>query len=159
MPFQYTFRSIDLESVKSEDRDLLENRDRELELYLNQPYVKVRRAANLNINNSSAYVPFDTEDADQWGFISVTSNTLTTPTGAAGLYAIGAKVVSSSTLNTQTIDLYTNGFPTTQNNMLSGLGYVSAVAYLEAGNEVKLLITNNLNANYTATLWMTRVLA
>lgn len=34
MPFQYTFRADDLESVKAEDRDLMENRDRELELYL-----------------------------------------------------------------------------------------------------------------------------
>lgn len=34
MPFQYTFRSIDLESIKTDDRDLLENRDRELELHL-----------------------------------------------------------------------------------------------------------------------------
>lgn len=34
MPFQYTFRADDLESIKAEDRDLLENRDREVELYL-----------------------------------------------------------------------------------------------------------------------------
>lgn len=33
MPFQYTFRSDDIQSLDEEARDLLENRDRELELY------------------------------------------------------------------------------------------------------------------------------
>lgn len=159
MPFQYTFRADDLESVKVEDRDIMENRDRELELYLSQPSVKVRRVANLNINNSSAYIPFDTEDSDQFGFIAVTSNTLTVPAGYPGLYAIGVKVSSSSTLSTQTINLYTNGFSTSQATMANGLGYLSGVSYLDAGNEIKVLITNNLNADYTATLWATRLMA
>lgn len=47
MPFNYTFRADDLESIKSEDRDLLENRDRELELYL-----------QLAVNPTGAVLPY-----------------------------------------------------------------------------------------------------
>lgn len=34
MAFQYTFRADDLQALKGEDADLLENRDRELETYI-----------------------------------------------------------------------------------------------------------------------------
>jgi microcystin-dependent protein len=47
VPFNYTFRADDLQSVSSEDRDLLENRDRELELFL-----------QLAVNPTGAVLPY-----------------------------------------------------------------------------------------------------
>ena len=47
MPFAYTFRADDLETVANQDKDLLENRDRELELYL-----------QLAVNPTGAVLPY-----------------------------------------------------------------------------------------------------
>lgn len=47
MPFNYTFRSDDMPSLASEVRDLLENRDRELELFL-----------QLAVNPTGAVLPY-----------------------------------------------------------------------------------------------------
>ncbi len=47
MPFNYTFRGDDMPSLTSEVRDLLENRDRELELFL-----------QLAVNPTGAVLPY-----------------------------------------------------------------------------------------------------
>lgn len=47
MPFNYTFRSDDMPSLAAEVRDLLENRDRELELFL-----------QLAVNPTGAVLPY-----------------------------------------------------------------------------------------------------
>jgi hypothetical protein len=80
MPFAYTFRADDLETVANQDKDLLENRDRELELYLNQPNVKLRRVATQTITAGTlTLINFDTEDADDSGFFPGSGTTLTVP--------------------------------------------------------------------------------
>ena len=47
MPFAYTFRADDLQTVANQDKDLLENRDRELELFL-----------QLAVNPTGAVLPY-----------------------------------------------------------------------------------------------------
>jgi hypothetical protein len=50
---------------------------------------RLRRAANQSVNDSAATaISWDTEDVDTSGFITVTSSTITIPTGLGGLYAI-----------------------------------------------------------------------
>jgi hypothetical protein len=54
---------------------------------------RVRRAANQSIASATATsMSWDTEDEDTNGFISVTSTTITIPTGLDGLYAITAEL-------------------------------------------------------------------
>lgn len=55
---------------------------------------RIRRAAAQSVNNTTATsISWDTEDQDTDGFITVTSATVTIPSGLGGLYAITAHMV------------------------------------------------------------------
>ena len=57
MPFQYTFRSEDIRSFSPETQDLLENRDRELELFL-------QRVDSVEISAAKGVIAYDTSTID-----------------------------------------------------------------------------------------------
>lgn len=163
MPFAYTFRADDLETVANQDKDLLENRDRELELYLNQPNVKLRRVATQTITSGAIVaVSFDTEDSDDSGFFPGSGTTLTVPSGLGGLYVVGVQVTWSANPTGSTIRLRVNG-----NSFYSiTFGNVTPVqtgssVYLNGGDTLELAITqtSGIPATATATYWLTRVLA
>ena len=166
MSFQYLYRGDDFRDLSRETRDLLDQRDQSLENYLNTPYLKVRRVANQTIaSGAQANISFDTEDSDEWGFISVTSDTITVPAIVPGLYAIGAWAETTGGALGNIVFLNLNG-STLQGAAWSAAsspykGFVSANAYLVANDTIKLEVQNNAlsSRNYTATLWMTRVLA
>lgn len=164
MPFAYTFRADDLESIKPEDRDLLENRDRELEAYLTQPTLKIRRVATQSFAGGTAsYVTWDTEDVDSNGFISVSSDTITIPGGATGVYAIGYTLsLNSAPSSPALFQIEINGVlvGSTQ-EALYGATFISGTTmYLVAGNTIKTSLNpGGSTRTVTGTLWMTRVMA
>jgi hypothetical protein len=163
VPFQYTFRADDLESIKSDDRDLLENRDRELELYLNPPYLSIARVATqAYTNGTTANIQFDTEYVDTVGFITPTSENITVPIGAGGLYAVAWTVTWDVSGTAKTATLYINSIPIQPASSSTG----TVIAYhanviLAASDVVTLRCTNTAGAtrNATATLRMVRLMA
>lgn len=163
MPFAYTFRADDLETVANQDKDLLENRDRELELYLNQPNVKLRRVAAQTItSNTTVAVSFDTEDSDDSGFFPGSGTTLTVPSGLGGLYVVGGQVNWSANPTGSNIRFRIDGI----GFFVLSFGNVTQVQvgssiYLNGGDTLDMAITqtSGLTATATATLWLTRVLA
>lgn len=163
MPFAYTFRADDLTSVASEDKDLLENRDRELELYLNQPNVKVRRVATQTINSgTNTLISFDTEDADDNGFFPSSGTTLTVPTGAGGLYVIGAQLNWSSNPISSTFRLMVNSISIFSTNLSTPTTIqIGTGIYLNNGDTITAQCQHNgtTTRTATATLWLVRVLA
>ena len=166
MPFQYLYRGDDFRDLSRETRDLLDQRDQSLENYLNTPYLKVRRVANQTIaSGAQTNISFDTEDSDEWGFISVTSDTITVPATVPGLYAIGAWAETTGGFSANNVSLNVDGSVLVGATFSTGSspykGFVSANAYLVANDTVQLVVQNNalLSRNYTATLWMTRILA
>lgn len=163
MPFQYTFRADDLTTLSPEVRDLLENRDRELELYLTQPQLVISRVATQTIAAlTAAYISFDTETLDTDGFFAPTSTTITIPSSAPGWYSIFATGSYSQTdtfrfaivLNDQYLN---DAFQNTGIKM-----FVSAVFYAEANDTIKVQIynlNNTVSRTITATCRMVRLLA
>ncbi len=165
MPFQYTFRSIDLESVKSEDRDLLENRDRELELYLNQATLKLTGAVYSVGSGTTTDWTFIAETVDTDGMIAVPSATITIR--QTGLYALGASVLSSQSGDIQ-VFLFVDGLEQNNFTITRTLAnpydpvFLSANLYLNAGQLVKVRVKNvsiSPNTNFIGTLAMTRLMA
>jgi Fe-S cluster assembly iron-binding protein IscA len=161
--FEYTFRGADMPELAPQVRDLLENRDQELELYLNQPNVKLRRVATQTITSGAIVaVSFDTEDSDDSGFFPGSGTTLTVPSGLGGLYVVGVQVTWSANPTGSTIRLRVNG-----NSFYSiSFGNVTPVqtgssVYLNGGDTLELAITqtSGIPATATATYWLTRVLA
>lgn len=172
MPFQYTFRADDLESVKAEDRDLLENRDRELELYLDQPCVKLRRTTSTTYTatTNNVDITWEVEDDDRFGFIAVSGATLTVPPGLTGLYTVVVKNTMTSTSAANSMGAYyilVNGVSVNGNSDsytgTSGFAIESVNLYLEAGDTLKFQADFTISSGSLtwtgARLWMTRVLA
>lgn len=163
MPFAYTFRADDLETIKNEDKDLLENRDRELELYLNQPELSIARVANqAYTTGTTANISFDTEYTDSANLFAPTSTDITIPGGAGGLYAVAWAVTWDVAGTAKTATLYVNSDPVYQAASASGTKIIyHANVKLVAGDVVTLSCTNTAGAtrNATATLMMTRLMA
>lgn len=60
---------------------------------------RLRRVANQSVNNITvASISWDTEDQDTDGFITVTSATVTIPTGLGGLYGITFRTLAGALL-------------------------------------------------------------
>lgn len=163
MPFAYTFRGDDMNALSTEVRDLLENRDRELELYLNQPELSIARVANQTYNNgATADISFDTEYTDTHGFITPTSANITVPSGAEGLYAIGWAVTWNIAGISKTATLYLNSDPVYTAASANGTKIIyHANLKLVATDVLTLRCTNSSGAirQATATLMMTRLMA
>ena len=162
MPFQYLYRGDDFRDLSRETRDLLDQRDQSLENYLNtfQPTLKIRRVASQYISGATAYISFDTEDSDPYGFITVPSTTITVPTGLSGLYAIGCKMLTTGS-SVSDARYYISSSPTEaiQFNNPAAQANIYATVYLEDGDTVQVSVDEPSSANYTGTLWMTRILA
>lgn len=163
MPFAYTFRGDDMDALSTEVRDLLENRDRELELYLNQPELSIARVANqAYTNGTTAAISFDTEYTDNASLFAPTSTNITIPTGAGGLYAVAWAVTWDVAGTAKTATLLVNSDPVYQAASASGTKIIyHANVKLVAGDVVTLSCTNSAGAtrNATATLMMTRLMA
>lgn len=72
--------------------------------------VRLRRAANQSTGAGWVSISWDTEDADPDGYITVTSTTLTVPTGKGGLHTIDANsVTSAGTASGQYLRVVRNG--------------------------------------------------
>jgi hypothetical protein len=141
--------------------------------------VKLRRAAAQSFSYSGSYqyanISWDTEDADVSGFITPTSDTLTVPAGASGLYlwslrftadlTSGAGVavtlynVLVNSVNTYAVSSFnaiSNGPPSTVQE--------SSSVYLTAGDTLQFrmrIYTDSTPASagdMTATLWLTRIM-
>lgn len=163
MPFAYTFRADDLETVANQDKDLLENRDRELELYLNQPQLSIARVATqAYATGTTAAISFDTEYADTAGLFAPTSTDIIIPGGAGGLYAVAWTVTWDVAGTSKTADLYINA----DNVYLSASDAGTKIIYhanivVVPGDVVTLSCTNGAAAtrNATAILMMSRLMA
>lgn len=122
--------------------------------------VKIRRAANQTIEDFS-YIDFDTEDSDPNGFFAPTNSTITVPAGYAGLYTIACRIVRSSTgagASTQ-MTLESESDQIIQQFGSSGtVGHVFANLYLPESATVRIGITGGGDIDYTARLWMTRIM-
>ena len=139
--------------------------------------VKLRRAAAQSFSYSASYqyanISWDTEDADASGFITPTSNTLTVPAGASGLYLWSLRftadltsgaafqvslynvlVNSVNTFSVASFNAYSNGPPSTVQESNS--------VYLTAGDTLQFnmrIYTDSASAgDMTATLWLTRIM-
>lgn len=117
---------------------------------------------------ASDYILWDTEDADASGFITVSSDTITVPSGKTGLYSFALKGVltggdsenslqfSSWRVNDQVVAM--------SQDVCSPGGQIfhSANVYLEASNTVKFnfVYGYRTGSHSTATfrLWMTRIM-
>lgn len=164
MPFAYTFRADDLDTIANQDKDLLENRDRELELYLNQPNVKLRRAAAQTISaGSNTLINFDTEDSDDSGFFPGSGTTLTVPSGLDGLYVIGCQLNWSGNPLTSTTRLLVNNLNIFSTNTSTPTKLqIGTGIYLNGGDTITMGCLYDAFSSprtATATLWLTRVLA
>ncbi len=63
----------------------------------------LRRVANQSVaTGTSQFMNWDTEDQDTHGFITVTSGTVTIPSGQAGVYAFAFRALGSLTVATRT---------------------------------------------------------
>ena len=144
--------------------------------------VKLRRSAAQTFSLSGAYqyeeVSWDTEDADASGFITPTSDTLTVPAGASGLYLWSLRFTADYTsgANSFTVALY--GVLVNSVNTYSLASFTatststpvtkqeSASVYLTAGDTLQFnmkigagsLGTGVSNGGMTATLWLTRIM-
>lgn len=139
--------------------------------------VKLRRAAAQSFSYSASYqyanISWDTEDADASGFITPTSDTLTVPAGASGLYLWSLRftadltsgaafqvnlynvlVNSVNTFAVASFNAYSNGPPNTVQE--------SSSVYLTAGDTLQFkmrIYTDTASAgDMTATLWLTRIM-
>lgn len=163
MPFNYTFRADDLQSIKSEDRDLLENRDRELELYLSRPELSIARVATqAYTTGTTANISFDTEYIDTNALFAPTSANITIPSGEGGLYCVAWSVTWDVAGTAKTATLFVNSDPVYEPASASGTKILyHANVSLASGDVVTLSCTNTAGAtrNATATLRMTRLMA
>lgn len=139
--------------------------------------VKLRRAAaqsfSYSRNNQYANISWDTEDADASGFITPTSDTLTVPAGASGLYLwslrLTANLTSGTAISGRINSVYVNNVNT---YFISGGAALSqgspntkqesSSVYLTAGDTVQFgmsILTDDASAGgMTATLWLTRIM-
>lgn len=139
--------------------------------------VKLRRVAaqsfSYSANTQYANISWDTEDADVSGFITPTSDTLTVPAGASGLYLWSLRFTADLTSGSAiSIGLY-NVLVNSANTYFIAAGTAlstgpavtyseSSSVYLAAGDTVQFnmnIVTDTASAgNMTATLWLTRIM-
>ena len=130
---------------------------------------RLRRAANQSINNTTdTTISFDTEDADTDGFIAVTSDTITIPSGLDGVYMITAFVAFASSPGTNSNVRLEIGGTTGDYRVTpvdSSVGYqsvaVSVTIALAATNTIKLRCYQSSGGamNVTAGLQLYRLFA
>lgn len=127
--------------------------------------LKIRRTANQTIEDFS-YIDFDTEDSDLNGLFTIPAgwtenSSVVIPSGYAGLYATACRIVRSSTgagWNTvMTLETESDQI-IRQFGSSNTVGHIFANLYLPEGATVKIGITTGGNINYTARLWMTRIM-
>jgi hypothetical protein len=126
------------------------------------------RASYTFSDSTSDYILWDTEDADTSGFITVSSDTITVPSGKTGLYSFavrGALTGGDSGNSLQFNSWRVNDQTVSMNQDLCFPGGIishSANVYLEAGDTVKVYFaySNSAGSHSTATfrLWMTRIM-
>ena len=122
MPFQYTFRSDDITTWDAPTRDLLENRDRELELYLT--------AIDTSLLNLTGYLKLNNGD------FTLTTNISDTPM-TVSFYAISGRVYRatwSGSAQKLTTTGYTGIFATNSVNSVYG----SVLATSDANDYVNI---------------------
>ena len=120
--------------------------------------VKLRRVANQSIaNNSVVAIDWDTEDADAFGFITVTSGTLTVPAGLGGLYIVTASVFTVTLAARALTDLVLGGTSFRVSNGAQERTWANTVTWrLAAGATIVLNVfqlsgsTLDFTANFTA---------
>lgn len=139
--------------------------------------VKLRRAAAQSFSYSGSYqhanISWDTEDADASGFITPTSDTLTVPAGASGLYLWSLRYTADLTSGTAISIGLTAVFVNSENTYFIAAGSAlsqgspstvqeSGSVYLTAGDAVQFymsILTDTASAgDMTATLWLTRIM-
>lgn len=125
--------------------------------------VKLRRVANQSLTApATTAITWDTEDADVSGFITVSSTTLTVPSGADGLYAITMTAISATSLTYNVIPRI-NGVDLTTgyakvDSTASSEAKVGFVVWLRATDTVICRVNNTgVTANFTASMQMTRL--
>lgn len=158
---------------------LLEQRDRELEDYLNArltldtPGVRARASAATSVaHNTNTYLPFDTEDYDTDAFHSTSTNNsrLTVPAGLAGTYVVGFSVLFAAGTQTTSAWIEVNRAATrfawqqtpndaTNGTLLQGSDFLG----LNAGDYIEARVFQNsggainVNGNTSCSFWMFRV--
>lgn len=130
---------------------------------------RLRRAANQSIpagGGGPTLISWDTEDFDPYGFITVTSSTITVPTGLGGMYVVTARDVGNfggrSFLDLQVVSSVTGvtgTFRALPDDVTAGPGTVTAVVPLAAADTLTLGIFQNSAgaANHTAWINLVRV--
>lgn len=165
MPFAYTFRADDLETIANQDKDLLENRDRELELYLNQPQLKLSENSQQINTGATADITWVNELVDSDDMITVSSATITVR--QTGLYALSVSILGHH-IGDITMYLMVDGIEQTNftatRSLVNGYdpSFLSANLYLVANQGLKIRVKNvNITpwTNVTCTLAMTRLMA
>lgn len=130
--------------------------------------LKLRASYTFSSSSLGEYILWDTEDADTSGFITVSSDTITVPSGKTGLYSVAVKGVltggdAGNNLQFTYWSVNGNGFVMSQDICFPG-GQIfdSANLYLESGDTVKIIFDyeNSTGSHSTATfrLWMTRIM-
>lgn len=141
--------------------------------------VKLRRAAAQSFSYSGSYqyanISWDTEDADVSGFITPTSDTLTVPAGASGLYLwslrFTADLTSGAGVAVMLYNVLVNSVNTYAVSSFNAISQgppstvqESSSVYLTAGDTLQFnmrIYTDSTPAsagNMTATLWLTRIM-
>lgn len=112
------------------------------------------RAANQAIGGtSSAYISWDTEQADTASFVSALPNsTITVPSGQAGLYLIVASVFGFSNTNSDFAQIETNGGAIAHKAASGGgASNVFCIADVGVGQTIRLLAFNGGAGSMNAT--------
>lgn len=134
--------------------------------------LRLRRASSDSITNGGTdIVSWDTEDADPEGWITVSSQYPTVPSGLGGLYAFHIKAVGSNGPLRRIMHMYVSpiGSPGTIDRHINtpydddwygaNTVYFTYIEYLPALTPVSFLLKNNAGytVNYTATLHVQRL--
>jgi hypothetical protein len=140
--------------------------------------VKVRQTTSITLpvapSTTEGYFVWDTEDSDADGFISVSSDTLTVPSGKAGMYVVSAETTGSIVTNSLSLNMrvyvFRDGvlsfFPSDA-KLLSITNSTKSIQsditlLLNVGDQVKVryenAAVNGGSPTVTSRLWMTRIM-
>jgi hypothetical protein len=125
--------------------------------------VRVRRAAVQSIaSGSPTAISWDTEDEDLGGFITVTSTTVTIPTGLGGIYAITFRAVGTTLTGRGFVEIQPTsaitGMPTEFRNFMDtsneDRAEVAISIPLLAGDSFVCNVIHGSGANRDFTAWL-----
>lgn len=124
----------------------------------------LRRAANQSISTGTSYtnITWDTEDADTDGFISVSSTTVTIPSGLGGLYLVRFTVDAGLPTNGSAgkVRIVAGGVTHSQGyGAYDAGGGLAITVPLAAADTITCGMAQNVggSANATARLWVYRI--